>query len=62
LARRDDVGYRSESIAVAVGRLNQQYFLPAIEREFVWKTEQIVQLFDSIMRGYPNRRATGATA
>lgn len=47
------MGYRSESIAVAVGRLNQQYFLPAIQREFVWKPEQIVQLFDSILRGYP---------
>ena len=33
--------------------MNRQYFLPAIQREFVWKQEQIVQLFDSIMRGYP---------
>lgn len=33
--------------------MNRQYFLPAIQREFVWKPEQIVQLFDSIMRGYP---------
>ncbi len=27
--------------------------LPAIQREFVWKPEQICQLFDSIMQGYP---------
>src|ERR1700722_8843513 len=47
------MSYRSETIALAVGRMNRQYFLPAIQREFVWKTEQIVQLFDSIMRGYP---------
>jgi len=33
--------------------MNRQYFLPAIQREFVWKPEQIVELFDSIMRGYP---------
>ncbi len=47
------MSYRSETIATAIGRMNRQYFLPAIQREFVWKPEQIVQLFDSIMRGYP---------
>lgn len=47
------MSYRSESIATAIHRMNRQYFLPAIQREFVWKPEQIVQLFDSIMRGYP---------
>jgi uncharacterized protein with ParB-like and HNH nuclease domain len=47
------MSYRSETIATAIGRMNGQYFLPAIQREFVWKPEQIVQLFDSIMRGYP---------
>ena len=47
------MGYRSESIAVAIKALNVQYFLPAIQREFVWKPEQIISLFDSIMRGYP---------
>lgn len=45
--------YQSESIALAISRMNLQYFLPAIQREFVWKPEQIVGLFDSIMRGYP---------
>ena len=47
------MSYRSESIQVTVGRLNSQYFLPAIQREFVWRQEQIVKLFDSILRGYP---------
>lgn len=47
------MSYRSESIALIIGRMNRQYFLPAIQREFIWKTEQIMQLFDSIMRGYP---------
>lgn len=47
------MSYRSESIATTIGRLNVQYFLPAIQREFVWKPQQIMQLFDSIMRGYP---------
>ena len=27
--------------------------LPAIQREFVWGTEQICRLFDSLMQGYP---------
>ena len=29
------------------------YLLPAIQRKFVWKSEQIEKLFDSIMQGYP---------
>lgn len=31
----------------------RKYFLPAIQRELVWDTEQIERLFDSIMRDYP---------
>lgn len=31
----------------------QEYVLPAIQREFEWSTDQIVRLFDSLMRGYP---------
>jgi uncharacterized protein with ParB-like and HNH nuclease domain len=33
--------------------MNYQYYLPAIQREFVWHQDQIIKLFDSIMRGYP---------
>jgi hypothetical protein len=29
------------------------YVLPAIQREFVWRPEQICRLFDSLMQGYP---------
>jgi len=47
------MGYRAEPIAAAIKALNDQYYLPAIQREFVWKPEQIISLFDSIMRGYP---------
>ena len=32
---------------------NQEYILPAIQREFVWNTRQIELLFDSILRDYP---------
>jgi hypothetical protein len=30
-----------------------EYLMPAIQREFVWGTDQIVRLCDSLMRGYP---------
>lgn len=33
--------------------ISKKYVLPSIQREFVWKTEQIEKLFDSLMRGYP---------
>lgn len=32
---------------------SHEYILPAIQREFVWKPEQICRLFDSLMRRYP---------
>lgn len=31
----------------------QEFILPAIQREFVWSTSQIELLFDSILRDYP---------
>jgi len=31
----------------------KEYILPAIQREFVWKPEQICKLFDSLLQGYP---------
>ncbi len=46
------------SIRKAVGILNNEdedggFWLPNIQRPFVWSTEQIARLFDSIMREYP---------
>ena len=35
------------------GIKNDDYILPAIQRKFVWRTEQITKLFDSLMLGYP---------
>lgn len=32
---------------------NNKYVLPSIQREYVWDTEQIETLFDSLMQGYP---------
>lgn len=42
------------TISEVVDEINhKKYLLPAIQREFVWKPEQIIKLFDSILRGYP---------
>ena len=44
------------SIADVVSRLNDDYFLPTIQREFVWLNNnecKIEKLFDSIMQEYP---------
>ena len=49
----------NESIRKIVNRLNDEnadgggFWLPNIQRSFVWKEEQIEKLFDSIMRQYP---------
>ena len=32
---------------------NNKYVMPAIQREFVWDSERIENLFDSLMQGYP---------
>ncbi|MEV4019894.1 DUF262 domain-containing protein [Nonomuraea angiospora] len=42
------------TVAEALGKIHKQsWVLPAIQREFVWNTDQIRSLFDSLMRGYP---------
>jgi hypothetical protein len=46
--------YSDETIADALdGIQRRRYVLPAIQREFVWGTDRICALFDSIMRDYP---------
>lgn len=46
--------YYHSTIKNAVDLVYQRKFLlPAIQREFVWSTEQIIKLFDSLMMGYP---------
>ncbi|MBO5811697.1 MAG: DUF262 domain-containing protein, partial [Bacteroidaceae bacterium] len=42
------------TISDAINNIEKRtYLLPAIQRKFVWSSEQIVVLFDSIMRNYP---------
>ncbi len=31
----------------------EELLIPAIQRDFVWSNDQICDLFDSAMRGYP---------
>ena len=42
------------TIRATLARIERrEIVLPAIQREFVWKPEQICKLFDSLLRGYP---------
>lgn len=46
--------YDSKTIKQVIEDIHdKKIYLPAIQRKFVWKAEQIEKLFDSIMRGYP---------
>ncbi len=48
------MGYVNFTIKNLIQKIdNNEYVLPALQREFVWKPEQIERLFDSIMKGYP---------
>lgn len=47
------MSYSSETIKNVLPRINTTYFLPALQREFVWTAEQVCALFDSLMRRYP---------
>lgn len=42
------------NIKQAIDRINTKaYLLPAFQREYVWSSTQIENLFDSLMKGYP---------
>jgi len=47
------MSYSATTISRVVDRVNRSYFLPAIQRPYVWEPEQIIALFDSLMKGYP---------
>jgi len=51
---RTKTKYNNTSIASILKSINsREIFLPALQRKYVWKTEQIESFFDSIMQGYP---------
>lgn len=46
--------YNSVCVKNAMNNIaTNKYLLPAIQRKFVWSSEQIEMLFDSILRNYP---------
>jgi len=51
------MSYNQTSIKSIIDRINRSYFIPDIQRKYVWlqdpKAKKIEQLFDSLMRGYP---------
>lgn len=48
------MSYNNISIKKAINAIKKNdYLLPAIQRELVWKPEQIEKLFDSLLSGYP---------
>ena len=48
------MAYTSISINKLITEINKnKYYLPAIQRKFVWKEDKICDLFNSIMKGYP---------
>ncbi len=48
------MAYRKISVVEAVNYIDGgRMFLPEIQRKFVWSTEQIEDLFDSLILGYP---------
>lgn len=47
------MSYKPRSLFRIIEDVNTQLFLPHIQRPFVWDEEQMIKLFDSLMRNYP---------
>jgi len=47
------VTYVSSTVSGVIDKINRTYFLPAIQRPYVWQPDQIISLFDSLLKGYP---------
>lgn len=48
------MSYETTSIKnVIMNTQSGKYVLPAMQRNYVWKEEQVTRLFDSLMKGYP---------
>lgn len=46
------MSYASATIGSVLDDVNTSHFLPAIQRPYVWTSDQVVTLFDSLMKGY----------
>lgn len=47
------MSYTITSVAETLNRINKDLFIPGIQRPYVWTQDQIIRLFDSLMRKYP---------
>jgi len=47
------MSYKPTSLFNLIQTINKGLFLPHIQRPFVWEEEQMLKLFDSLMRNYP---------
>lgn len=47
------MSYASSTVGRVLDQINRSYFLPAIQRPYVWQPDQIIALFDSLLKGYP---------
>ena len=47
------MSYKPRSLFRLIEEMNRSLFLPHIQRPFVWEEEQMLRLFDSLMRNYP---------
>lgn len=47
------MSYKPSSLFNLIQAINKGLFLPHIQRPFVWEEEQMLRLFDSLMRNYP---------
>jgi hypothetical protein len=47
------MSYKPRSLFSIISEINNNIFLPHIQRPFVWDVNQMGKLFDSLMRGYP---------
>jgi len=45
--------YVHVTVKEIVEKINDKYFLPDIQRDFVWNPIQVYTLFDSLLRDYP---------
>lgn len=45
--------YIRDTVKNIIEKINDKYFLPDIQRDFVWKPIQVYTLFDSLLRDYP---------
>ena len=47
------MSYKARTLFRLIEDINHSLFLPHIQRPFVWEEDQMIKLFDSLMRNYP---------